>query len=134
VLCESLGPYSVCYHNVPLIHHRSVSRSEKEAEAIGRMEESFMGGGPEKLAGSFGLSLGAFFQRIIERSVMTYQDVAELPEQLFTKRSLWDWIERNHVLAQDREIRFPPDVVRDYEALRTGVESARESSGFGSSK
>jgi hypothetical protein len=129
VLCEALGRSKVCYHNVPLVNQRTPPQSEKLAEAVGRLEESFMVGGPEKLAVYFGLSLGAFLQRIIERSVMTYQDVAGLPEQLFTKRSLWDWIEHNDVLARNRGIGFPPDVVRDYEALRVGVERARESSG-----
>ncbi|MGI9585113.1 MAG: glycosyltransferase family 2 protein [Acidimicrobiia bacterium] len=122
VLCEAFLEKSVCYRNAPLVHHRTISREDKFAEAVGRGEESFMAGGEEQRATNFGRSLGAQMQRIVDRSALTHADVARLPERLLTKQLLWEWIEENVRIADDLGVQFDSAVVEDYERLRTGMQ------------
>ncbi|MDG1409942.1 MAG: glycosyltransferase [Acidimicrobiales bacterium] len=117
VLLEAHLRSSVCYHHVPIVLHRTTTRSEKAGEAVGRPEESFMMGGKERDARWFGITLAALLQRVIDQSSFKALELQDIPELLFDQPSLVGYLRRNRALADQQGLDFATDVREDAERL-----------------
>lgn len=122
---EAFASATVMYRNEPIVFHRSPRQGQKLAESLGRPEQRFMSGGTTKAVRYFGRTYAAALQRLIDRGVLAYGDLVDMPEALMTNALLVRWIESNTKLPGADEVPFPVNVVEDSERLFVGVRLAR---------
>jgi len=122
MLLETCGTEPLLLNCTPVVYHRTPTRAEKVAGSVGRREAVFMGGGDERDGRWFGETLAALLQRVIDRSTLTVEDFAGVPEPLFGGRSLVDFIERNRQIGRRDGLRHPSDVVADAERFFSALQ------------
>jgi glycosyl transferase family 2 len=113
MLLETCGTARLLLHAIPAVYHRTPTQAEKLAGSVGRREADFMVGGDERDGRWFGDTLAALLQRVVDRSALTVQDFAEIPEPLFGGVSLVEFIERNQRIGRRCGLDHPDDVVAD---------------------
>jgi Glycosyl transferase family 2 len=129
MLLETCGRGRLLLNSTPAVYHRTPTRAEKLAGSAGRREAGFMVGGDERDGRWFGDTLAALLQRVVDRSSLTVEDFAEIPEPLFGGRSLVEFIERNQEIGRRCGLQHPGDVVADARRFSSALRASRLRSG-----
>ena len=98
VLIEAFASEPLLFRNAPVVVHRTPTTAQKHGESLGRGEEVFMSGGQARAARYLGITFAAALQRLVDRGVVDYPYIAELPERQMTSLPLVTWIAANRTI------------------------------------
>lgn len=121
VLIEAFHASPVSYRNVPVALQRTVPHEQRHAEAMGRREGVFMGGGQPRNVRYFGATLAAAWQRVVDRTGIDPSFLLDQPEHLLTTVPVVPWIASNRAAAAGTDLGLEPAVLADAERLLTAV-------------